>query len=85
MSCLTAGTLPPRSLLVYTSASCGSRHGAVTTAASLNVVAVDTRCSAVVENACVTLFLSVVVDVFEVEGVDVTRDEATPLSVLVLK
>ena len=85
MSCLTAGTLPPSPLLVHTSASCGSRHGAVTATASLNVVAVDTWCSAVVKDACVALFLSVIVDVFEVEGVDVTREEAIPSSVLVQK
>lgn len=85
MSCLIAVTLPPSPLLVYTSASYGSRHGAVTATASLNVVAVDTWCSAVVKDACVALFLSVVIDVFEVEGVDVTREEAIPLSVLVQK
>jgi hypothetical protein len=57
-------------------ASCGNGHGAVTAAASLDVVAVHAWCSAVVVNAHVALLLSVVVDVFEVEGVDVTREDA---------
>jgi hypothetical protein len=63
-------------------ASCGNRHGAVTATASLDVVAVHAWCSAVVVDAHVALLLSVVVDVFEVEGVDVTREEARILLVL---
>lgn len=67
--------MPSSRPLVHMSASCGSRHGAITTTSSLNVVAVDAWCAAVVEDAHVALLLSVVVDVFEIEGVDVTREE----------
>lgn len=68
--------MPSSHPLVHMSASCGSRHGAVTTTSSLNVVAVDAWRVAVVEDARVALLLSVVVDVLEVEGVDMTREEA---------
>ena len=69
------GPLPSSHPLVHMSASCGSRHGAVTATSGLYVVAVDAWCVAVVEYACVALLLSLVVDVFEIEGVDVTREE----------
>jgi hypothetical protein len=68
--------VPPSHLLVDMGASCGNRHGAVTATASLDVVAVHAWCSAVVVDAHVALLLSVVVDVFEVEGVDVTREKS---------
>jgi hypothetical protein len=67
---------PPSHLLVHMRSSCGNRHGAITTTASLDVVAVHAGCSAVVVNTHVALLLSVVVDIFEIEGVDVTREDA---------
>jgi hypothetical protein len=70
------GTEPPSLLLIHMRASCGNRHGTITTTASLNIIAVHTGCSAVVVNAYIALLLSVVVDVFEVEGVNVTREDA---------
>lgn len=67
---------PPSLLLVYMRASCGNRHGTITATTSLNIIAIHAGCSAVVVNAHIALLLSVVVDVFEVEGVDVTREDA---------
>lgn len=67
--------------LVDCSASSGSWHGAIAAATSLDVIAVHSSCSVVVVHAQVGLFLSVIVDVFEVEGVDmageVSKDSET--------
>lgn len=54
----------------------GRTHGAVAAAAALDAVAVDagrTRCG---EAALACLLPAVIVDVFEIEGVDVARDVA---------
>lgn len=56
--------------------SCRNRHGTIAATASLDIIAVHAGCSAVVVNAHVALLLPVVVDVFEIEGVDVAREDA---------
>lgn len=67
--------------LVDWSASRGSWHGAIATATSLDVIAVHSSCSVVVEHAHVGLLLFVVVYVFEVERVDMAREVATRVSI----
>lgn len=71
----SVGSVGSNHTLVHTSASCGSRHGTVTTTSSLDIVAVDTWRLAIVEHARIALLLSLIVDVFEIEGVDVTREK----------
>lgn len=63
------------SLLVHRGAS-RRRERAIASTASLDVIAIDARSSGVVVVANGTLFLSLEVDVFEVECMDVTRDDA---------
>lgn len=56
--------------------SIGGRDSAVTASSSLNIVTVDARSGPIVIEASSLLILAMIVDVFKVEGMNVTRKVA---------